>query len=208
MHLAKVELLQPPLLYLMGKLLSEADYSAAASSLGVEVATIKAVAEIESRGAGFLPNGKPVILYEPHIFSRYTNRQFDAAYPTLSYPKWKPGNYGPISAQWPKFEQASELNREAAILACSWGKFQIMGFNYRACGLPSAMAFRVAMERSEGDHLMAFCAFVRTRGLVDELQRKDWAGFSRGYNGAGYAANQYDLKLARAYAKHSNSSNV
>lgn len=38
--------------------------------------------------------------------------------------------------------------------------------------------------------------------LVDELQRHDWAGFARGYNGAGYKRNNYDEKLRQAYNKY------
>lgn len=41
------------------------------------------------------------------------------------------------------------------------------------------------------------------RYYYNELQRKDWAGFARGYNGPGYAKNRYDIKLANAYKKYS-----
>src|SRR5690606_32726633 len=41
-----------------GCLLKESDLMAAAAHLGVELATIKAVNEVESRGAGFLAPGK------------------------------------------------------------------------------------------------------------------------------------------------------
>jgi hypothetical protein len=36
--------------------------------LGCEVAAIKAVTEVEGAGQGMLANGKPRILFEPHIF--------------------------------------------------------------------------------------------------------------------------------------------
>jgi N-acetylmuramidase len=51
-----------------GTLIQESDYQAAAQSLGCEVAAVKAVAAVESAGHGFLPNGKPKILFEAHIF--------------------------------------------------------------------------------------------------------------------------------------------
>ena len=59
----------------------------------------------------------------------------------------------------------------------------------------------VLAARSEKDQLEAFEGFVRANGLADELQRKDWAGFASRYNGPGYAANQYDVKMAEAYAR-------
>lgn len=36
--------------------------------------------------------------------------------------------------------------------------------------------------------------------MLQALKSKDWAEFAYRYNGEGYAANQYDIKLAEAYA--------
>ena len=49
--------------------LSEADFEWAAKELGCEVAVVKAVDDVESKGKGFLPCGIPVILFEAHVFS-------------------------------------------------------------------------------------------------------------------------------------------
>jgi hypothetical protein len=46
--------------------------------------------------------------------------------------------------------------------------------------------------------------FIKAAGLQDELQNKNWAGFAKGYNGPGYAQNNYDGKLASAYDKYAN----
>src|SRR5690554_4118721 len=53
-----------------GGLLGEDDIIRAAQALGVEPAAIKAVNEVESRGRGFLPDGRPVILFERHVMRR------------------------------------------------------------------------------------------------------------------------------------------
>lgn len=81
-----------------------------------------------------------------------------------------------------------------------------MGFNYKAAGFPSVKDFVLAMYESEGMHLMAFCEFVNNTSFAGEslanyLKRKDWAMFAKGYNGAGYAENQYDVRLAESYRK-------
>ena len=57
-----------------------------------------------------------------------------------------------------------------------------------------------AME-SELNQLRQMAAFIKAAGLLDELQNKNWAGFAKGYNGPQYEKNQYDVKLADAYAK-------
>src|SRR5215207_609461 len=80
--------------------LVEQDFIDAAAELDVSVAAIKAVDSVESGGSGFLVNGDLKILFEPHIFSRYTRHRFDATHKDLSYPKWGTRKYGPVSIQW------------------------------------------------------------------------------------------------------------
>jgi hypothetical protein len=182
--------------------LTEQDYSAAAELLGCEIASIKAVAEVESHGEGFYPDGFPVILFERHKFHKFTNGRFDKDYSEISNPT--SGGYGaPGDNQRRKFKLAFTLDPLAAMKSCSWGKFQIMGFNFSSCGFPSVGKFVDAMKRSEGEQLLAFCRFVEASALDGFLRSKNWARFARGYNGADYEENRYDKKLAVAYKRHS-----
>lgn len=181
--------------------LTEQDYIEAATLLKCDVAAVKAVKEVESRGAGFLPTGEPVILFERHIFHRLTKGKFSKQYPNISNPK--PGGYGTVANQHNRLALAVSLDRNAALQAASWGLFQCMGFNFSVCGYKTLQSFITAMYKSEREHLFAFCNFVINNRLNDELQRKDWAGFARGYNGANYRINKYDEKLAKAYQKYS-----
>lgn len=104
------------------------DYQQAADLLGVELATIKAVAEVESKGSGFLKSGEPVILFEGHIFHRLTNGKYSTPENAdISYPKWTTKYYN--KNQHKRLQKAVELDRNAALQSASWGKFQIMGFN-------------------------------------------------------------------------------
>src|SRR5271166_4311755 len=69
--------------------LTEANFAAAADALkpGVQLAMIRAFAEVESGGkSGFGPSGLPIIAYEGHIFRKYTNGKYDKSHPLLSYP--------------------------------------------------------------------------------------------------------------------------
>lgn len=180
--------------------LTDQDYLDAAALLAVDVPAIKAVAEVESRGTGFLPDDRPVILFERHKFHAFTGGKFDGFAPDLS--NRKAGRYGAAGAnQHTRLERAMALDREAALRATSWGRFQLMGFNYRAAGFADLQSFINAMHDSERAQLMAFAHFVRTAGLDDELRAHRWASFAAGYNGKKYRANQYDTKLAAAYRK-------
>ena len=68
-------------------------------------------------------------------------------------------------------------------------------------GYASAKEMVEKFREDEEDHLLAMVRFIVSAGLDDELRRHDWKGFARGYNGAGFAKNQYDVKLANAYAR-------
>lgn len=178
---------------------TEAGIARIAARLGVEIAAVKAVIAVESNGNGFLPDGRPVILYEAHVFSRETGGRYDGAHPRLSSRTWNRSLYRGGVQEWLRLYQALQLDPEAAQKACSWGLFQLMGFNWRACGEKSLAGFIHAMYHNEDSHLALFAAFIENEGMADELRRKDWAGFARQYNGAAYRVNRYDEKLAAAY---------
>jgi hypothetical protein len=178
--------------------LTDEDFAAAADALGIEVAMIKAVAQVESPRGPFEPKGRPEILFERHYFHRLTKGQFAQSDPDIC--NSTSGGYGKFSAQYGKLQRAYALNPDAALRSASWGRFQIMGDNFEAAGFDSAAAFVQAMTTSESAHLNAFVNFVKSNNkMVSALRAKDWAGFARRYNGPGFAANQYDTKLKNAY---------
>ncbi|MEZ5996181.1 MAG: N-acetylmuramidase domain-containing protein [Hyphomonadaceae bacterium] len=182
--------------------LSRADFEAAASELGCEVEAVQAVVEVESGRLGaFAEDGRPIILFEPHIFSRRTNRQFDASHPNVSYRTWDASKYPRTQeGRWAQLREAYALDPQNAVASASYGLFQIMGFNHAACGFADPKAFVSDMCRSQAQQLKAFTAFVRANNLADELQRKDWEGFAGGYNGSGQIE-RYGRLLREAYER-------
>lgn len=183
---------------------------AAAALLDCQVEAIAAVAEVEAGHHGaFLPSGEPVILYEPHLFGRLTAHQFDGAmmpgctekWCVLSRRAWAPGTYGPVSMQHRRLQAAAELNRDAALRACSWGLFQILGRNHLRAGHESLQSFVNAMYRSADDHLAAFVSFVRSSSLLlAAIRSQDWDAFARGYNGTGQVA-YYAGRMGEAFSR-------
>lgn len=182
--------------------LAAADFAAVAAELGCEPAAVQAVVEVESGPLGaFGADGRPIILYEPHIFSRRTERRYDASHPSISYRTWDSSKYPRTQdARWEQLRQAYALSPQDAVASASWGLFQIMGFNHNACGFPDPKSFVADMCRSEVQQLKAFANFVRANNLADELQRKDWAGFAAGYNGSGQVE-RYSRLMREAYER-------
>ena len=188
--------------------LTENDFQRVADWLGVEMAVVKAVQTVETGGrGGFVAPGRPVILFEGHIFWRELKKQgldpekYVAGYENILYPKWEKGHYYSGMKEYERLEKAREIHKEAADASTSWGMFQVMGFNYVMCGYGSVDEMVKDMCTGEDKQLEAFARFVKLTGLRPNLERKDWTGFAKRYNGSGYAQNQYDKKLEEAYRR-------
>jgi hypothetical protein len=171
------------------------DYAAAAARLVCPVQNIMALADVEASGAGFFA-GRPKILFEPHVFSRLTRGRFDATHPKISYSRWGAKPY-PASqdARYEQLLKAIELDVDAAFKAASYGKFQILGENHRACGYVTAHGFAFAMARDERTQLRALEEFIRPK-ILHHLRLGEWPQVARAYNGPAYG--DYDLRLRRA----------
>lgn len=205
--------------------LSAQDFAQVAAKLGCSVAQIRAVWEVESGGGWFTdvranildldgPGGfidgpnLPKILFEAHIFDRQTGGRFRKDYPNLSSARWNRALYVGGVGEWERLNRAMQLDRTAALMSASVGGAQIMGFNFKLAGFPTVDAMWAAMKTSERAHLDAFAAFITASGLAVALRKistthADCIAFASGYNGSGYAANEYHVKIARAFAKWS-----
>ena len=83
--------------------------------------------------------------------------------------------------------------------SASWGRFQIMGFNYAKAGYASVEAFVADMHKAESYQLASFVNFLKATGMDAQLRAKDWSAFAKNYNGPKYAENKYDVRLQQAY---------
>ncbi|MDD5170914.1 MAG: N-acetylmuramidase family protein, partial [Syntrophales bacterium] len=148
--------------------------------LGTGAAEIWSLLTVETRGCGFLPDRRPFILYERHIFSRETNHKFDLSYPDIS--NRAPGGYGAGGAnQYDRLSRAIDLDRRAALRSASWGIGQVMGFNAEIAGYGDVEEMVTAMTASETEQLLAVTGEILRNKLDDALRSHDWASFAKGY---------------------------
>lgn len=154
----------------------------------------------------------PLILNEAHKFYKLSGSLPVARdYPNLSRRTWTPSLY--CKGRTWQIRQECEHDklalkcriyggqlREAALKSVSMGLFQVLGENHKMIGFPSvsSMWARAALVDDRVDLFEFFVPFVIKAGLASALCRGQWAAFARGYNGPGYARNQYDVLLARA----------
>ncbi len=205
--------------------ITDEQFKDAATRLGCTVPQIMAVDEVESGGGWFTdvradildldgPGGfidgpnLPKILFEAMWFHKFTDGKYDASHPNISSAKWNKALYIGGVGEYKRLEEAIKLDRDAALKSASVGRYQIMGFNYKLAGYATVESYWEAMKQSEALQLEAFVDFVINDGLSDELRKisnyhADCIPFAKGYNGSGYASNNYHVKLAKAHKKWS-----
>ena len=101
--------------------LTENDFQRVADLLGIEVAVVKAVQAVETGGhGGFVAPGRPMILFEGHIFWRELKKRgldpdrYVAGNENILYPKWEKGHYYGGMKEYERLEKAREIHKEAA----------------------------------------------------------------------------------------------
>lgn len=176
----------------------------------------------------------PTILYERHQFRNHTRPNknspspYEATNPDICGPmyararknkkgEWihiktgavlaENGVYGPSGVfQYKRLAKAYQLSPEAALMACSWGKFQIMGFNYKAAGFSNVKSFTKAMSRSDAEHIKAFLKFAKSRKvLLNGLRKKDFEKIAEGHNGVNWRSinPEYASNIEKFYKEYS-----
>lgn len=190
--------------------IKDEDWERYARDISCEVAVLKSISRVESRGAAFWmlhaekERHVPVILYERHYFSKETNKAYDKDYKDLSGPPRGKSRepYGNHTQQYLRFIQAYGLAPDAAIASCSWGKFQIMGREWKTCGAKSIQDFFKTMCRGEAGQIELLAGFIENKAggkLLQAVKKMDWPHIALYYNGSNYKENNYHHKLESAY---------
>lgn len=181
---------------------TEASIAVIAAELGVPYARLRGVIEIEAPRGPYDREGRPAMLFEPHHFyKRVRADRRDEAVRRGVAQRTRPGPGQYPADSYPRLAIAYEIDPVAALESASWGRGQIMGFNFRDAGYRSAQAMVEAAMRSETEQLRAMGAIIREWGLVGALRRGEAEVFARRYNGAGYARDGYHTKIRAAWRK-------
>lgn len=174
------------------------DFKEAAKKINVDYRYILAIAQKEApNSTGFNKDGTPVILFERHKFSQKTGGIYDKKYPNIS--NKVAGGYGKYSDQHARLQQAVALDRSAALESASWGRFQIMGENWRDLGYKTLQEFINAMYKSEAAQLDAFIRFIKFKKIDVYMRAGNFQEIARLYNGSKYKINNYDADLQKIF---------
>lgn len=187
--------------------LIDCDYKVSARRLRCDEAAIRAVSDVEARGAGFLYDAdtkqwRIKILFERHIMHRLLDKKLGRE-KALEHVRLSPdvvntrsGGYSGGNAEHARLKKARRIDKDLGLESASWGAFQIMGFHWQRLGYKSAVDYVLTVSKGEPEQLEAFCRFIETdRRLLNAIRSRDWALFAEVYNGRDYKKNQYDTKM-------------
>ena len=184
-----------------------AEVFAAAEALEVDPAVLLAVVEVESGGRAYAKVGgrdAPLIRWEGHVFHRNLPPVLRKRAVEEGFSSPRAGEIANPRAQADRYallRRAEEIDLDAAPMAVSWGVGQVLGENWRWLGYRSPQALAAEALSGLQGQVRLMMRFIDRRGLRGALQTRDWAAFSRAYNGAGYRRHRYDERMARAYAR-------
>lgn len=197
-----------------GPKLDDFDLPRIGHTIGVGEDIIHGVLDVEAAGKSTDGKGRLKALYEPHVAYRNSrgavrDRLVRAG---LAYPEWGEKPYPRDS--YPRIQKAMVIDETVALLATSWGFPQVLGENFALAGYGSVQDMVLDFLKDEDRQLEAMIRFVKSAHLDDELRvleaklkrgqkitADDARPFVRGYNGSGYAKNNYHTKLAAAINK-------
>ena len=190
----------------------EAAVRNAAAKHSMEACALLAVVDIESAGAPFEPadGATPQFLFERHIFyaqlkARAPGKLQSAVNQGLAQATWQPStqykDQNTSVHRLALLARAVAVDADCAYRSCSWGLGQTMGFQANHLGYDNAEHMVAAMKGNIPAQVEAMIGEIKYSRLESALANHQWASFARGYNGAGYRKNQYDTKLAQAYAR-------
>src|SRR5437763_16299195 len=94
--------------------LSQGGVNETLTSSGLGIAELWAVLSVEASGCGYLPDRRPKILFERHVFSRLTEHRYDTGEADISQPT--AGGYGAAGAsQYDRLNGGMPLGQASAI---------------------------------------------------------------------------------------------
>ncbi|MGC2776498.1 MAG: N-acetylmuramidase domain-containing protein [Bradyrhizobium sp.] len=183
----------------------------AAAEAGLEKAALLALVEVETSGAPFEADGRtPTLLYERHkawANAAKVSKALQAAFGRagLAIARWSPStqykDQGSSAGRLALIAKARSISEEVANQSASWGLGQTLGSNYETLGYASACAMVDHLTGNVPAQIDCLITFLKGRQLVEPLNAHEWTTVARGYNGPGYAANRYDVRLADAYKR-------
>lgn len=173
---------------------------------GISLPALVAVVNVESNGQIFatdVAEDAPVIRWEGHYFYRLLKGEQRAAAVRAGLAAPEAGTVKNPKSQRRRYdmlERAITIAKVAALSSISIGVGQVMGSHWKTLGFENPDKMFDLAETGLAGQVDIMCRYIVHFDLKDELDRLDWSGFARGYNGPAYRKNAYHTKMAKAYA--------
>lgn len=184
------------------KPIDDIDLPRIGATIGVGEDELHAFMDVEAAGSPFDSQGRPKMLFEPHVFYRLLGKGAKrdlAVKDGLAYAKWGAKPYPRDS--YPRLIKAMAIDAEKALQAASWGLSQILAQWHRDIGYPNARAMVEAFMADAEAHLAATVKLLSAWKTDAHLRAHRWEKVAEDWNGPAWRKNDYAGKMRRAFAK-------
>lgn len=199
-----------------------------AQTFGWNPKHLQAVARVESSGIGFYSDGHPKLRFEPHHWNKNLRAYLDkinVGYMGFNEGEWsaKPEDekmklcrmtftdngkgFSSVAVETGRqaFEEAKNRQEDLAIYATSFGKYQIMGFNFKRCNCETLKQFydRMFSEFLQDEmfaHFVNGDKRLRSFMQLEQTTLEACTAFAKAYNGSSNA-DAYGSKIYREAMK-------
>lgn len=157
---------------------------------------------------GYLKDGRPMILFESHLFWKHLKNEgkdpnaLYEKYKSILTPRWNAearSKYRVGAKEYERLDLAWSISKRAALKSASYGIFQLLGENYKEYGFEEVEFFLDEILENPISQVDIWLKYAKKYNILDALRNKDWARAARLYNGPGFEKNSYHTKLEKHY---------
>lgn len=173
----------------------------------IEKALVLAVAHVESNGEALHYDGRIKARFERHWMRKCLKKM------KFSLANISKADFDLVSSKpnrksrkddYLDIARAEKIHKECAYRSTSWGKYQIMGMNFKSAGYDSAIDMVTnyrANPRTQHQSWIKFLKAYRGGLAYKALINKNFSKFGLIYNGKRYKARGYHTKVEKAYKR-------
>lgn len=194
------------------KKITDSQITLLANNNGIDPFYLRAFCEVEGSGIGFSDfTGRMLIQFEPTWMKRFLEKAHEPVTGT-----WLNNGVGNQAVEYEAFEEAYQLDKEAAMKSCSIGMMQVMGSHFADLGFQTVQEMWNYADQCEFNQLDLGVRFIKSNPILYRaVKEKKSSTVAYYYNGAGYlelakklGELPYDKRLDNAYNKFSSAAAI
>lgn len=157
-----------------------------------------------SSGEAFDSAGLVRVALQPHLFYKNIKDpdvRDKAVQAGLAYPRADMGRAPNESQLRAQYEQAYELDPNAAMISAVWGEAEVPGAAFASAGYETAMGMIIDFQADGLAQVRGMAHYAKAEGLDKAAKKQDWEAVTIGYRGKDVDNTAHLARFDEAYPK-------